>query len=69
MHGPKFITIHNEGKLFIRVIQVCHPLHVDVVMVTIQQTFKCLEFIVGKWWIAIIVQKIELFLEKNYYTH
>jgi hypothetical protein len=55
VYGPKFITIHNESKLFTRVIQVCNPLHVDGVMATIQQTFKCLELITGKWWAAIIV--------------
>jgi hypothetical protein len=35
VHDPKFITIHNEGKLLIGVIQVCNPLHVDVVMAII----------------------------------
>jgi len=55
VHDPKFITIHNESKLLIGVIQVCHPLHVDVVMATIEQTFKCLELNIKKWWVAIIV--------------
>jgi hypothetical protein len=48
VHGPKFITIHNEGKLLIGVIQVFHPFHVDVVMAKIQQTFKCLVAIIRK---------------------
>ncbi len=34
--------VHNEGKLLIGVIQVYHPLHVDMVMAIIQQTFKSL---------------------------
>jgi hypothetical protein len=48
MHGPKCITIYNEGKLFTKVIHVYHPFHVDVGMAKIQQTFKCLELIIGK---------------------
>jgi hypothetical protein len=34
--------------LLTRVVQVYHPFHVDVGMATIQQTFKCLELIIGK---------------------
>jgi hypothetical protein len=29
VHGRKLLTIHNKGKFFTMIIQICHQLHVD----------------------------------------
>jgi hypothetical protein len=68
VHAPKFFIVHKESKLLITIIQIYYPLHVDVVMIAIQQTCKNPKFVIRKWEVTIIVQGIELPLVDLYYS-
>ncbi len=69
MHAPKTFIVHKENKLFITIIQIYYPFHVDVVMIAIQQTCKNPKFVIRKWEATNIVQGIKLPLVDLYCSH